>query len=55
MSPAADFPLPAAQVDEQLAEARALADRDYERFGWNGPAKVRKKPGPKPKASADRS
>jgi len=43
-SPRSDFPLPADKVDEQIADVGRMADRDFERFGWN-----EKKPSPPPK------
>ncbi|WP_422057331.1 hypothetical protein [Sphingomonas sp.] len=35
--PTSDFPLPKDKVDEQIADVGRLADRDFERFGWNEP------------------
>lgn len=37
-----DFPLPQTEADQHIADAAALADRDFEQFGWNKPKPVRK-------------
>lgn len=39
-----DFPLPADKIEEQIADVGKLADRDFERFGWNTPPPVADKP-----------
>jgi len=36
-----DFPIPSTEADQQIADAAALADRDFEKFGWNKPARKR--------------
>lgn len=37
-----DFPIPQTEADQQIADAAELADRDFERFGWNKPAPAKK-------------
>lgn len=42
-----DFPIRQDEVDRAIADADALANRDYEKFGWNEPKQD--EPTPKPK------
>ena len=37
----ADFPISVTDVDRQIAAARELVDRDFDKFGWNGPTAKR--------------